>query len=124
MKNDFDEDMINFLDIWLIVESQNFIGEKIVDFYIKHWSDKRALPLFSKIISCMSLASMQSTIHSLIVNSERSELKLTREHKKEIAISILIDLSRKDNVDFDTYRKELIRSISGYYLTVERKWAR
>lgn len=120
MRNDFDDDMKIFLDIFFIGESQNFIGEKIVDFYIKHWSDKRSLPLFSKVVSCMGLTSMQSTIHSLIVNSERSGLKLTREHKKEIAISVLIDLSSKDNVDIDSYRKELIRSISGYYLTVEK----
>ncbi|ECK0672209.1 hypothetical protein FQU54_25360 [Salmonella enterica subsp. diarizonae] len=120
MKNDFDEDMKTFIDIWLIEQDQNVIGESLVEFYINHRYDKKSLELFSKIVACMSLKSMRYTIHKLIKGFECSGLPLTRVHKKEIALSILISLSKMHNIDFDSYRAEMIRSISGYYLKVEK----
>ncbi|ECC5184998.1 hypothetical protein CS238_05330 [Salmonella enterica] len=111
------EDMRGFMDDWIIEQDQKVIGEKLVDLFIKYRSDEKMLLLFSKIVSGMGINDFSHTVKYLEQKYVEISIHLSTGDKKEIIISVLLQLKKNELLDkhLDEYRMELINAITGFY---------
>lgn len=111
------EDMRLFLDDWITEQDQKVIGEKLVNLFIKYRNDKKMLMLFSKIVSGMGINDFSHAVKYLEQKHDEINIHLSTECKKEIIISVLMQLKKNELLDahLDEYRMELINAITGFY---------